>query len=801
MSRNKIVQLFILLSTFSSLNGLAQNKSANSAEGGLRGKVVESINSSPLEFATISIYSQKDSSLITGNITSPSGEFQLAISAGSYYAMINFIGLAEKKIDSIFIKDKIVDLGEIKLKSTTAYLKEIEVRAEKSTLEISLDKRIYNVGKDMANTGGSAIDILDNIPSVTVEMEGGISLRGNGGVQILIDGKPSSLVSNGNTDGLQSLSADMIQKVEVITSPSAKFQAEGTAGIINILLKKENKNGINGASNLSIGHPSLYNVGLNINRKNKRLNVFGNFALSDQINLGEGTAQQEIKLENGSTEIINNNHNYDNGGRNRTLNIGSDLNLNKNTIFNASIFYSNGDQSNGSEIVYENYLNSLDNNIGSSIRTEEELIKTERIEYSASFKQTFGAKKQSINADFSFQDNSRILEADYLEQFNSPDGSPSIHDDLIQKSFSRNEENRLVARLDYTLPIKEKNKFEAGFHSSTKQINNDYYLEEFLNQDWNTSEDFSNILQYDESVYGAYLMYGNTVNNLSFQAGIRSEYSAINTTLIQGNISNKREYLNYFPSLHLSYDFSEKNALQLSYSRRIKRPRSNYLNPFVSLDDNRALYSGNPDLNPEFTDVYEIGYVKNWEKGTLGSFIFYRHTTDVIEGIISEIELTEGVPLFFRQPENLNSKDDIGFEFNLSYTPNEWWKINGDIFVYRAIIDGKNIDEEIVSKTNTGRARLTSKISLSESIDLQFRLNYIAPKNIQQGTRKSVSFLNISAAKKILKEKGKLTVNISDVFNSRRVRGTFITENIFRENDYRWRSRTIRLSFNYRFKK
>lgn len=795
MKKHSIYTCLILL-----VASLVHPLIAQEKQGKIQGKIIDTASQSALELASISVFQQHDSVLLTGDLSAKDGSFAIAVPYGSYFVNIAFIGLAEQRIDSLLVNqnNRVIDLGEIALAFQSTYLDEVTINGERSMVQIELDKRIYHVGKDLSNAGGSAMEVLDNIPSVSVEANGAVSLRGNRGVQILIDGKPSGMVSNGNTTGLQSLSADMIDRVEVITNPSVKYEAEGTAGILNIVMKREKKKGINGSASLTAGHPSLFNTALSINLKRDRFTVFGNASFRNDRIYGIGEALQKARLNDDSTEIFKSRSIYNSGGPLASFRIGSDIHASKHLTLTALMFYLKGKEANESDIIYDNFQNSLEIYTGGSTRIENRLERTEKKEYVATMKKTFERNQQDIIADIRFQDNTNVAQSDFLETFVLGNGLAADRDDLRQQSAFQEAERRLIAKLDYTLPLKEDNTVEAGWQSSLRTLTNDFSVEEYLESEWLVSEAFSNVFAYDEQIHAAYGMYKNKIKGFSFQLGMRSEYTIVETSSAQ---NRPKTYLNFFPSLHLSNTFPNQHSIQASYTRRIRRPRSQSLNPYIALDDSRAFFSGNPDLDPEMTDTYEIGHVKKWSKGSIGSFVFYRHTVNVIEGVVQAAETAEGIPVFYRRPENLVSKDDVGLEFNLSIQPSTWWRINSDIFLYRAAIDGTNISKEIVTETMTGFARITSKITMFKDVNLQVRLNYSAPRNIPQGRRKSMTFLNLGFSKNILKDRGKLSLNISDLFQSRRIQNYYMTDTVFRENDYRWSRRTIRLTLSYRIKK
>lgn len=773
---------------------------AQPPKGIIKGKVVDASTKNPLEYATISIFSKRDSSVISGDITDEKGFFSIETRPGRHFVKIDFIGYQHKIINDIAInrENRMVDLGIIELDINSAILDEVEVRAEKSNVQMSLDKKVFNVGKDLANTGGSAADILDNVPSVAVDIEGNVSLRGSEGVQVLVDGKPSGLVGIGNANGLRSIPANLIDKVEVITNPSAKYEAEGAAGIINIVLRKERKKGLNGSFDFTVGAPSIYGAAINLNYRKKKFNFFTNLGINHRKNIGGGNAYQEFYRTN-STDITKTFRTHERGGLSGNIRFGADYYFNKNNILTSSFIYRVGDEDNLAELTYWDFINDEDNLISRTYRTDHEGEEEKKLEYVLTYKRLLGKKGHELVADIRFQDNTEKENSDFLESYFLADDTPSGLPAYLQRSANEEGERRMIAKLDYTLPLgSKKQKFEAGFQGSFRDIKNDYLVEELADDNWKVFEGLSNNFKYEENIYAAYAIYGNKINKFSFQIGTRLEYSDVITELQQTNEVNPRDYLSFFPSVHLTYDLPKNNAIQLSYSRRLRRPRFWDLNPFFTLSDARSRFTGNPDLDPEFTDSYEIGHIKYWEKASLSSAIFYRHTTGVMQRVIYDVQEIDSVAVSFRRPENLLTRDDIGLEFNFSYSMIKWWKLSGDVNFFRSITDGSNIADSFDADTYTMQGRITSRTTIKKKTDLQLRFNYRAPRKTTQGKRKSMYSLDIGMSRDVLKNKATLTLNVRDLFKTRRRRATTITDTLFKEEDFQWRGRTASLTLNYR---
>jgi len=773
---------------------------AQPSKGMVKGKVVDVANQAPLEYATITIFSQKDSSIITGDISNDKGVFAIETRPGKHFVKIEFIGFEAQIISDVIVsrKKKVADLGTIKLGVNTETLVEVEVRAEKSSVQMTLDKRVFNVGKDLANAGGNAADILDEVPSVAVDVEGNVSLRGSEGVQILIDGKPSGLVGIGNSNGLRSLPANLIDRVEVITNPSAKFEAEGSAGIINIVLRKQKKKGLNGSFDFTIGDPSIYGTAINLNFRRKKLNFFTNFGINYGRNFGGGNSYQEF-YRGDTTEITVIERKQDRGGISGNIRFGADYYLNDKNTFTTSFLYRLGKDDNISTVDYQDFLNDQNNFVEGTFRTDEEIEDESKLEYALTYTKKMEGKGHELVTDIRFQDNTEKESSDFNEVYFLSDGTPSPATDYFQRSNNKEGERRLITRLDYVKPFGKDKKLEAGYQGSYRHIKNDYLVEEQIaNDEWIVFDGLSNDFKYDETIHALYSSFGNKINKFSYQFGARVEYSDVVTELIQTNEINPREYLNFFPSAFLTYDLPNNNAIQASYSRRLRRPRFWSLNPFFTLSDARNRFTGNPDLDPEFTDSYEIGHIKYWDKGSLGSSIYYRHTTGVMQRVVSDVQVVDSIVITLRRPENLATRDDVGFEFNFSYSPFKWWKINGDMNLFRSMIDGSNVNSSFTADTYTMSGRVTSRTTIMKKTDLQLRLNYRAPRETTQGTTKAITSLNFGMSRDVFNKKGTLTLSVSDVFNSRKRRGTLFTDNLYREEEFQWRGRTTRLTLNYR---
>lgn len=788
------VTTIFLLFFITGIRSYAQNKD----NGTISGKLVDAQQYSALGFATVSLFKSGSNTAITSINTTEKGEFLINAPSGSYRVEIDFIGY-ESYISSIIqisadhLHHK---LGIIKLKSTTKTLDEVFVRAEKSSMTLSLDKKIFNVGKDLANAGGNAADILSNIPSVAVDAEGNVSLRGSSSVRILIDGKPSGLVSIKGGAGLQQLQGSMVDRVEIITNPSARYEAEGMGGIINIVLKKEKKEGFNGSFDVVAGYPENFGVAANVNYRRKDLNFFVNYSTSYRNAPGKNGQYQEF-YKNDSTFISTKDMEHHLKGLYNTARAGLDYYFDDRNILTAAYTYRISKGKRFSDIVYHDYLNSLKDPLAVSYRTQDETETEPNSEYALTYKRNFTREGHELTADIRYLDNWEDSDQFFGEDVYNPDGSHSGIPYLLQRAVNYETEKQYLLQVDYVLPFKEKAKFETGLRSSFRDMTNNYTVtQQNEDESWFEVPGLTNNFVYNEKISALYAILSNKVKKFSYQAGLRAELTDVTTTLKQTNEINPRKYTNLFPSVHITYDLPQGHALQLSYSRRIRRPAYNDLSPFMTYSDNRNYYSGNPDLNPEFTNSFEIGHIKYLTGASISSSLYYRYT----KGKIMSVRRVDESGNSITHPENLATENSFGAELTGSYSPWQWWKMDGSFNFFRAITDGSNLDASFKSDTYSWLFRLLSRITVWKNMDIQLRGNYEAPQKMPQGRRKSLATMDFAVSKDILNNKATITLNVVDVFNSRKYRSVIQGDDFYTVTNSQGRMRQANLTFNYRLR-
>lgn len=775
-----------LISLFSCLIGFSflQAQQNSGPEYTLTGKVIDGDNVE-IPYASIAVYHPEDSTMVSGSASDDDGFFSVQVPSGNYFIKVNFLSFEERILENVRVENNDLDLGEIKLVSSSVALDAVQITAEKSQMQMHLDKRVFNVGKDITNRGSNAAQILDNLPSVNTDIEGNVSLRGSQNVRILIDGKPSGMAQ---ATSLRQLQGNMIETIEVITNPSARYDAEGEVGIINIILKKEKREGLNGSFEAFTGWPHNHGAGINMNYRKSKVNLFSNYSINYRSNPGSGyslsrffnqdtTFSYERFREHTRSETSNN------------FQLGSDFFLNDYNTLTLSGLYSYSEGINEGKITYNDY-DDTGALTETTARDDEELETENELELTFDYRKTFPQKDRAWNTSvkYSIDDDTEL--SDITESSN--DGTGPIY----QMTSNTEDEANLLFQTDYIHPFGEDGKFEVGLKATFREIENNYRVEELINNDWIIDPDFDDNFKYFENIYAGYLIAGHKSGRFSYQGGIRLEYSDITTRLLTSNQKNNRNYLDYFPSVHFSFEMEKSNTLQLSYSRRLSRPHFRHLLPYSSFTDNRNLRTGNPNLQPEYTHSVELGHLKYFESGSVLTSIYYRYRTGVIERIDLVQDDSDGDVITL--PVNLASQNAYGLEFSLNYDPFQWWKLTGNFNFYRAITEGQYEDQVLESDAYTWNTRFSSKMTLFRKLDWQLSFNYRAPEVEPQGRDKAYFSADSGLAMDILDGNGTLTLSVRDIFNTRRWRSVTETDTYYSESEFQWRTRSAQLTFNYR---
>lgn len=791
------------------------------------GKIFEEGTNIPLEWATVVVTNPSDGKIVNGGTANEKGVFKFNINAGTYNFSFDFISFKEVTINNKTISEDF-NFGTIYLKEDTTTLEEVELIAEKTTVEIKLDKKVYNIGKDLTTAGGTVSDALNNVPSVTVDVEGAISLRGNENVRILINGKPSAMAGFGDSNILSQLPAEAIERVEVITSPSARYDAEGTAGILNIILRQKETLGFNGSVTLTAGNPDNVGVSAALNFRREKYNLFSNFGWRyfdaprtsfldvnyfDTTN-DDGTINEpqfRRIVENQEVERLNRNYN---------ANIGMEYFLDDTSSITGSLFYNFGSDAD----VSLNESERLNNNVivEETLRREKETEKDNSYQIALNYVKTFGDDRDhKLTVDFQYENDNEdgftYLNEDYV--FTSQTNPEAFQ---IEQEFTDEKQKEYLVQADYVLPLGEDSRFEAGYRGNFENSVTDYQLdqENLLTGALEINESISNIFDYTENVNAIYTQYGSKLGKFSFLLGLRLE-----NTQLKGKIDSRlteqelnenfgfpidtdfdNNYLGLFPTVNLIYNLNttesgDEESITLGYNRRINRPRGWFINPFPSRSSRTNIFQGNPNLNPAFSSTFDLGYLKRWEKLTLTTSVYYQHETDSFERVQENTgqQTTDGIDIIRTIPINLSTNKRTGAELGLMYNPEKWLRLNSSVNFYQFETEGEFNGVDYGAKNTSWFARFSSKVSLPLEIDWQTSAFYRGAVQDAQSDTDGIFSLDLAFSKEILNKNATLSFNVRDLLNSRKRKSTTTTDFFERYSEFQWRQRQINVSLTYRF--
>lgn len=750
------------------------------------GTIKETVSQSPVPFATVVAISTHSDRVLNGSTSDDTGAFMLTVDSADFRIEIRAIGFDTYRVDSVTVQAGKVDLGSIQLGSAVQDVEEVKVTAERSSMEFKLDKRVFNVGKDISSTGMGALEVLNNVPSVNVDIEGNVTLRGNSGVQILIDGKPSAM-SDDPSKALGTLTADMIESIEVITNPSAKYEAGGTSGIINIILKKEEKKGFNGSVSVNTGIPHNHSVGASLNLRTEKFNFF------TQFGGGYRSLPDYDESSNRNKENLAGVDSEGEGFRNEqfyNITIGADYFLNKYNTLTLSGNFAYELERNPSRTGFRIY-DTLGNLVSEYDRVETTSGLNPKWQYDVQYKKQFKNNKDHV---LLFSTLGRFFGKDQASEFSNEyiSGTLSAFDQRTEADFYQSD---YTFKLDYTNPITKRIGLELGSMYEINDVGNDYAVYNLGNTGWDVDSSLTNDFQYNQKVFGVYGTGSYEGDKWGVKLGLRAENTDLQTVLTTTNQVNNQRYTNLFPSVHTSYKFTKKFSVQAGYSRRIYRPRLWDLNPFFNIQNNFNIRTGNPNLMPEFADSYELTSIFFFGKLSLNASVYHLYTTDVMESVSY---YDNGVNISTRANVGTNRK--TGFELNGKYSPAKWFSVNGDFnygtFNRKGEFENRNFDfhgEQWSSK-------FTLKFQLSKAIDLELSPNYQSAYKTVQGRVSGFASLDAGARMKVLKNKAVVSLAVRDVFASR-IRESVVDQPDFSVYSFSQRGRFVTLGFSYSFGK
>lgn len=819
--------------------------------GKISGVVYDSSSRQPLEFATVSVFRMRDSALVGGIITDAKGKFEIEqLPLGVHRVTINYMGYKVYSIQPVKLlpNELSVDLDKIYLTPTEATLKTAEVTADKAVFQLGLDKKVFNVDKTNLGDSENATEILRNTPTVEVDFEGAVKIRGSE-VQVYINGKPTGLTGDSQAEILDQLPANTVKKIELITSPSAKYDPEGAAGIINIVLKKNVLEGFTGSANISVGTSTWapfrrYRGGLSLNFRNNKVNIFSNFSYnySERYSRNYNYRRTTLVTDTSFLEQFTNRKRIRNGGMAR---IGMDYYFDDyNTLTIAARIRPSGG-GNASAVQYD-YLNASEIKTEISERLNDgnrnRFGMTYNLIYAKVFKQkkkkgagkgetkrrdsskdaygkghgrwygrgdgraggrtgTMG-DKQELVIDLQYSMNDDFEDENFVEQWYYADWNKINLMPDSQNTIRQNVMHQGTMRIDYTHPFSKKMKLELGYKGNVRWLGNDFKSTSFDYTQGMMVNDTgrTNYFQYLEQVHAVYVTFAQQFGKFRYKLGLRGEYTLANSRLVSPSDSTfVNNYPSLFPSVHLSYELPKNQQIQLGFSRRIRRPSTWALNPFPNYSDPLNLRYGNPYLLPQYTNAVELSYVNYWKGGNTFMLTgFYKYNTDLMERL--RTLRPDGVSVVTHY--NFSTSHMWGAELVTRFVPYKWWNFGITGSVYQNIQDGTNINEAYTVNAVAGNINMNMNFVFKFGMRISLYAWYSIPTKVAQGWTGGYTWNSFSISQKVLKNKGTVTLSIQNpLFGGQYTFETSDGRSFYQTGQRQWEAPVFDLRFSYRFGK
>jgi outer membrane receptor protein involved in Fe transport len=771
------------------------NLSAQQGQATVSGIIIEKTSNKPLEFANVIIRSTSDSSKFQGTVTGTKGEFSFdKLAFGDYKVIYSFIGF-DKVETPVFVlnsKHNKLNLGKLYIAESTASLGEVSITAQRSTFVNSIDRKTFNVGQDVMSKTGSVSELLQNVPSVQVDIDGNVSLRGAGNVMFLINGKPSALMGANYAAVLQQMPANSIEKIEIITNPSAKYKPDGTSGIINIVLKKDKSLGLNGMVSLNAGNDSRYNGNLSVNYNPGKINIFGSYSVRQDDRLRYTDDYRKHFITNTDTinyiHVISTDHSRP---LSQIFRAGADYKINaKNTIgvtssYNFRSFIRHAISANLWQTTDLSTTKDYDRS-----RLDPEFEKD--LELSTNYIHSFGKEGHELTVDYTTSISNEQEDNHYTDTYRIPVISPSYDNTLIKQGGNESQFS-----VEYVNPISESNKLEAGYILETGKSDMDFFgefLDPFTGL-WVKDVVKSNKFIYKETIHVLYGTYALEFGKFGILAGLRAEEAFLDANQVTTDTVVKNNYFRIYPSLHLTYKLTDLHELQINYSHRIHRPEGEDLNPYPEWADPYNLRIGNPHLKPADVHSVEFGYQYKKSKTTFLSTVYYRFTyngmTDIVKFINDTVKLTTH--------ENLTKSSSAGLELVLSTSIGDLANINIGANAYYNTIDASGLGYSKNKSIVAWSANMSAGINLSKSSVLQITSSYTAETLTPQGKQLPTFVMNTGFKQELFKRKLAFIITVSDVFNSLRNRTLIDTPELYEKIIRRRSARIIYAGLTYTF--
>lgn len=745
----------------------------------ITGSVVDKSTGKPVEYANIAIFRSKDSSLVTGGITNQQGKFAIErVPYGSYTIKVRFIGYNTSALKDVKAIQPQVEVGKIDIAPSSKNLEEVTVVGRKNEVQNNLDKKVFNIDKTMYGTGGTAVDIMKSLPAVVVDFDGNVSMRGSN-VTILIDGRPSNLVS------LDQMPAHLIEKVEVISNPSAKYDPEGMSGIINIILKKNVQRGLNGMVNLNAGWNNKWMGSATLNYRKNKVNFFTNYTLR--------SFQGDSYQDSWSNSTFNSSNTYQQ--RNNTsfgkfnmqnIQAGIDYYINSKNTLNTSFTLEPRDMKSNDETFGYTAFNDV-KMYDYQRNTWNKSNNKGGFEYDLAYKHTFDRDGEELTAEFNVDRGNNEMEQTSIERNTKTAANTSsklLSPYTNQLTNSTSDNTRTMLRTDYVLPLAEKGRIELGYMLSNNVSKSTYDLAKSHSENTKPAPlpEFTNDFDYRQTINAFYTNYGIAIGKFKMQAGLRVENADTHGEQKTIGTSFSKNYTDFFPSAFLKYAPDDKNEFGVNYSRRTNRPRTWSLNPFVNRADTLNTSQGNPDLNPEYINSFELGYTRIFDKNSITLTGFYRKTSGIVATIRQQVDELRSFTTFV----NLNSGESYGLEAGTNLNIFKWWNTNWSYSYFHTKLtdNSNNVLSNSTKESDSWTLRATSNWFLSRKLSFQAMYSYRSPVvttgaggwrgmgGSSQGKTRANYNVDLGARYSILNGKGDVSLRVSDVFNT----GKFITD-------------------------
>lgn len=801
--KSRTIQITLLLLSLS-FNLFAQT----GGKAKITGVLKDAKTQETIPFATAVLIDKATAKNVKIAQTDVNGAFTMAdLPTGTFTFKISFVGYQTMVRDNVAITAATgtLNFGDIKMNTAKGnVLSEVTVTGQKQGMQMGIDKKIFSVDQSVISEGGSASDLLQNVPSVSTDMDGNVSLRGSSGVRVLIDGKPSLIAGGNVAQILQSIPASSIESVEVITNPSSKYDAEGQAGIINIVLKKNTKLGFNGSAAVTAGNRDNYNANTNLSFQNSKVNIYGNYSYRYGNRIGGGFQDITYKSDTSRTAFLSQNTKSTSQDKGHNVKAGIDYYLAPKSVVSFSGGFNSRENDRNEYIDIRQLARNLSpvsysnrNNVNQGTGSSYDL----NLDYSQKFKKP----KEELTFNFGYSSGYNDNDQAYNTTITNRNGTDVNINPSLQRIYNTGDNSNYNIQADYTLPVGKTGKIEAGYRSQIRLADNNQYADSVLT---NTeivirNNKLINDFNSKDQVHALYLNYQNQIKDFGYQLGLRAEDARLDTHLegYNGNVlvgsDGNIRYRRLYPSVFLTQKLKGEQQVQLSYTRRVNRPRPWDTNPFLDVSEPFNYRQGNPNLLPEDVHSFELGYSKYFKKVTLTSSLYFRQTNDVIQRVRS----TPINGIITSTPQNLTNQINTGLELIGRFDLVKALNFTTNVNLYQAKFAGDTRFDIPTSSGFSWNANITANLTVAKDVSLQLRGDYRAPEVMAQGKRNAMYGIDGGAKYDFPNKKASLSFNVRDVFNTRRWSMTTEDRATIVDFERQMQGTMGNLTFSYRFGK